>query len=56
MKPILQFCFLIRAGREIRGQNSFFAWVRKKWNRESRERTRKKDEDFLTTDFTDGHG
>ena len=35
--------FLIRAGREIRGQNSFSNGMRKKWNRESRERTRKED-------------
>jgi hypothetical protein len=37
---------LIRAGREIRGQNSFSNGTRKKWNRESRERARKEDEDF----------
>ena len=36
---------LIRAGREIRGQNSFSNGVRKKWNRKSRQRTRK-DEEF----------
>jgi hypothetical protein len=37
---------LIRAGREIRGQISLSTCVRKKFNREARERTRKEDEDF----------
>ena len=37
---------LIRAGREIRGQISLSTCVRKKLNREPRERTRKEDEEF----------
>jgi hypothetical protein len=37
---------LIRAGREIRGQISLSTCVRKKFNREARERTRKEDEEF----------
>ena len=47
---------LIRAGREIRGQISLSTCVRKKLNREPRERTRKEDEEFEQKETVAGRG